>query len=184
MTHKKAPNLWKDVPPGKNPPKEINVVVEIPKRSRNKYEYREEEGYFKLDRVIHSPFHYSSDYGFMPQTISEDGDALDVLILTEEPTFPGCVVAVRVIGVLKMEDETGKDDKILGAPVEDPRTASYKDISEVNKHKKKEIEHFFSSYKGLEKGKWVKIKDWVGREEAWDIVEKAMKRYQEEEKDV
>lgn len=177
-------NLWKDIPTGRKPPKEVNVVIEIPRRSRNKYEYREREGYFNLDRVIYSPFHYPADYGFIPQTISRDKDALDVLLLTEEPTFPGCVVEARVIGMLKMEDETGKDDKILGAPIKDPRTTDYKNINEVNKHKKKEIEHFFSSYKGLEKDKWVKIKDWVGKEEAWEVVKNSIKRYKEEEENV
>lgn len=173
-------NLWKEVSKGPNPPQDVNVVVEIPRRSRNKYEYQERKGYFKLDRVIFSPFHYPTDYGFIPQTISEDGDALDTLILTEEATFPGCVIETRAIGVLRMEDETGIDDKILAAPVKDPRKKDYKDIEDVNEHKRTEIFHFFSDYKELEKHKWVKVKDWLGADKAHEIIEEAFERYQKE----
>lgn len=174
--------LWKDISRGKNPPKQINVVVEIPRRSRNKIEYQEREGYFKLDRVIFSPFHYPGDYGFIPQTISEDGDALDTLLLTEEPTFPGCVVEARPIGVLRMEDEKGIDDKVLAAPMKDPRKADYRDIKSVNKHKKQEIAHFFSDYKELEESKWAKVKEWLGAKKAHEQVKRAMDKYDEEEK--
>ncbi len=173
-------NLWKDIPRGKNPPKQVNAVIEIPRRSRNKIEYQDEEGYFKLDRVIHSPFHYPGDYGFIPQTISEDGDALDILVLTEEPTFTGCVIEVRPIGVLRMEDESGTDDKVLAAPMKDPRKADYRDIKSVNKHKRQEIAHFFSDYKELEKSKWVKVKNWLGAKKAHKQVKKAMDKYDEE----
>lgn len=174
-------NLWREVSRGENPPKEVNVVIEIPRRSRNKFEYQEREGYFKLDRVIFSPFHYPADYGFIPQTLTEDGDAIDTLVLTEEATFPGCVIEAKVIGVLRMEDESGIDDKILAAPKSDPRKADYEDIDDVNKHKREEIFHFFSDYKELEKHKWVKVKDWLGSEEAYNLINDSIEKYEKEE---
>ncbi len=178
----KGMNLWKDIEKGPNPPKDMNIVIEIPRRSRNKYEYHHEKGYFKLDRVIYSPVHYPGDYGFIPQTLSDDGDPLDTIVLTEEATFPGCIIEARAIGVLRMEDETGIDDKILAAPAKDPRKAEYTDIEDVNEHKRTEIYHFFSVYKELEKHKWVEIKDWLGAEKAEEIIQKAIEKYNKEEK--
>ena len=109
-------NYIKDIPIG-NPPNEINVVIEVPKGSSNKYEYDEEHNYFKIDRALHSAVFYPFDYGFVPQTRSKDSDALDVIVLTEQPTFPGCVIRARPIGVLEMEDESGIDYKILSVPI-------------------------------------------------------------------
>lgn len=171
-------NLWKNLKPGKNPPEEIFAVIEVPKGSRNKYEYDHEGGYLKLDRVLHAAVHYPSDYGFIPQTIAEDGDPIDVVVLTEEPTFPGCVVPARPIGVMRMDDEKGEDDKILAVPLVEPRLNCYNDISEIPPHWLKEIKHFFEDYKELEgKGKWAHVKKWMNAETAKTIIEKSIQEY-------
>ncbi|RLG55083.1 MAG: inorganic diphosphatase, partial [Candidatus Hydrothermarchaeota archaeon] len=132
------------------------VLVEIPEGSQNKYELDKEFEVFKLDRVLHSPLHYPADYGHVPSTLCEDGDPIDVLVLTTEPTFPGCLIKVRPIGLIEMEDEKGIDDKILAVPVDDPRFSHVKDIEDISQHILKEITHFFEMYKALEPEKWVK----------------------------
>jgi len=173
-------NLVKDVSAGKNPPDEINVVVDIPKGESNKYEYKE-EGYVELDRVLYSPFFYPVEYGFIPQSAGEDGDPLDVLLLTTYKTFPGCVIKARPLGMLVMSDEEGVDNKILAAPMPkvDPRFSELKDINDVNSHLKKEIEHFFQEMKRLEveKFKFVKVEGWKGINEAKEIIKKAVAKY-------
>lgn len=174
-------NLFKDLPTGPNPPDEINVVIDIPKGSSNKYEYQEDKGYFELDRVMYSPFFYPFDYGFIPQTASEDGDSLDVVLLTTFPTFSGCVIKARPIGVFLMKDEEGPDNKIIAVPLEnvDPRFKEIQDIKDVSEHLKKEIEVFFSDYKKLEKEKYklVKTDGYQGVEKAKEIIKKAIKKY-------
>lgn len=174
-------NLYKDLTPGKNPPKEINVVVDIPQGARNKYEYDEEGGYFKLDRTLFSPMYFPFEYGFIPQTVSEDGDSLDVVLIMSGPTFSGCVIQARPVGVLMMSDEEGVDNKIIAVPVEkvDPLLKEIKKIEDLGEHLKKEIELFFSDYKKLEteKYKFVKIKGWEGREKAEKIIKKAVDKY-------
>jgi inorganic pyrophosphatase len=148
--------------------------VEIPRGSRNKYEWDSRSG-VRLDRVLYSPLHYPADYGFLEGTLAEDGDHLDVLVFTFEPTFPGCLVEVRPIGVLDMRDEKGRDQKILAVPVADPRFDAVEDLSGVPAHFLREVEHFFTVYKELER-KPVEIYGWAGAEEAWRLVEEAQRR--------
>lgn len=174
-------NLFKDIPAGENPPEQINIVIDIPKGSKNKYEYEEDKGYFKLDRTLYSPMFFPFEYGFIPQTTSGDGDSLDVVLLTTYPTFSGCVISARPVGVLLMEDEAGIDNKIVAVPLEevDPRFGEIRKIEDLGEHLKKEIEIFLADYKKLEKEKYkfVKIKGWKGAEKAKEIIKKAVEKY-------
>ncbi len=174
-------NLFKDVSCGKNPPQEINVVVEIPKGSVNKYEIDEETGAIFLDRTLYSAQFFPFNYGFIPQTRSEDGDSLDIVLLTS-PVFSGCVVKARPIGVILMEDEGGVDNKVVCVPVEkiEPRYKEVQDVKDLGEHQKKEIQEFFETYKNLEKDKWVKITGWEGKEKAMEIITKAIEKYKAE----
>jgi inorganic pyrophosphatase len=150
----------------------IDVVIEIPKGSRNKYEYDHASGAIRLDRVLFSSVHYPADYGFVPGTKAADGDPLDVLVLVDEPTFPGCHMTVRPIGVLVMRDEKGEDEKILAVPIADPRLDEIRDIADVNEHLRAEIENFFATYKVLE-GKPTQVYGWRGRDEAWRVIKRS-----------
>lgn len=172
-------NLLQDIPCGSNPPQEINVVVEIAKGTQNKIEYDEEKGYMALDRTLYSPLIYPFEYGFIPQTRSEDGDSLDVILLASNPTFAGCVVKARPVAVMLMEDEGGIDNKIIAAPVEklDPRFKEMQDVADFPEHLKKEIQEFFEIMKRLEPNKWVKVQGWKGKEEAMKIIEKSVEKY-------
>jgi len=152
--------VYSDIPLGEKSPQIINVVIEIPKGTRNKYEYDEVLDEIRLDRVLHSPVYYPTDYGFVPHTLSEDGDHLDILVIISEPTFPGCIVSVRPIGVLDMEDEAGRDYKIIAVAEKDPRSATINALDDTNEHFRKEVSHFFETYKHLE-NKCVKIKGWM-----------------------
>ena len=167
---------WKDLAPGPHPPEVVTAVVEIPRGSRNKYELDKASGLFKLDRVLYSSVHYPGDYGLIPQTLHEDGDPLDVLVMIKEPTFTGCLIAVRPIGVLKMLDRGEPDDKILAVPVEDPMHGEYFDIADLPSHYLKEIEHFFAIYKDLE-GKRVEVAGWGKSEEAMRIINESIVRF-------
>jgi inorganic pyrophosphatase len=167
------------VPIGKNAPEIINVVIEIPRGNHHKYEYDVKMDAIKLDRVLHSAVFYPADYGFIPHTLSEDGDHLDVLVLITDPVFPGCVVEARPIGMLDMEDEAGRDWKIIAVADKDPKMEDMKAISDIDKHYRKEIEVFFRNYKELENKK-VEVKNWLSKEEAVNRIEKAMKKYLEE----
>jgi inorganic pyrophosphatase len=149
----------------------VDAIVEIPRGSRNKYEYDPDTGFIRLDRVLFSSVHYPGDYGFIPGTLSSDGDPLDVLILVEEPTFPGCRVHVRPIGVLIIEDDHEVDEKILGVPTADPRFADVADLNDLPHHWLDEVEHFFETYKSLE-GKSVTAKGWRGAREAAAVLQK------------
>jgi inorganic pyrophosphatase len=169
-------HLWRDLPPGRNPPEEVTAVIEIPSGSRNKYELDKETGLLKLDRVLSSAVHYPSDYGFIPRTLHEDGDPLDILVLLKEQTFPGCMIDVRPIGVLKMLDRGEPDDKILGVPLHDPAHEEYFDIADIPQHMLKEIEYFFTTYKDLE-GKRVQAAGWEKSERAMEIVLESIERY-------
>lgn len=148
---------------------EIEVFIEIPKGSRNKYEYDHEQNCIRLDRMLFSSMHYPADYGFIPKTLGQDGDPLDALVLLWEPTFPGCLIEARPIGLFKMTDEKGPDEKILCVPVKDPWWNYLKELDEVPPHLLREIEHFFTVYKDLEKKK-VGVGGWAGREEAEKII--------------
>jgi inorganic pyrophosphatase len=152
------------------------VLVEIPKRSRNKYEYDEEMGLLRFDRMLFSAVHYPSDYGFIMDTLAEDGDALDALVLVSEPTFPGCLIEVKPIGLFNMWDEKGRDEKILCVPVSDPHWNNLEDLSDVTPHLLIEIKHFFSVYKDLEKKK-VGVEGWEGRKKAEQVIEEAQERF-------
>jgi len=143
----------------------VEAVVEIPKGSRNKYEVDHATGIIRLDRVLFASIHYPTDYGFIPGTRAADGDPLDVLILVEEPTFPGCHVMIRLLGVLHMRDENGPDDKLLGIPVGEPRFDKIDDLEVLPQHRLVELEHFFATYKQLE-GKTSVVTGWSGREAA------------------
>jgi inorganic pyrophosphatase len=143
----------------------IDAVVETPKGSRNKYEFDPDTGAIRLDRVLFSSIHYPGDYGFIPDTVSGDGDPLDILILVEEPTFPGCRVRVRPIGVLLMEDGDVEDEKLLGVPVGDPRFAEVVDLLQLPHHWLEEVENFFEMYKALEE-KTTATGGWRGSAEA------------------
>lgn len=154
----------------------VSVMVEIPKGSRNKYEYDKETGHIKFDRMLYSSVHYPSDYGFIFDTLAEDGDALDALVLVWEQTFPGCVIEAKPIGLFKMWDEKGPDAKILCVPVKDPFWNHIEKLSDAPPHLLKEIEHFFTIYKELE-GKKTGVEGWEDREQAVKIIEKSRERY-------
>lgn len=155
---------------GPNAPEVFNTVIEIPRGSTNKYEVDAETGIVKLDRVLYSPLFYPFDYGYIPQTHYLDGDPLDVLVLLSHPTFPGCVVEAAAIGVLKMTDEKGPDEKILCVATKDPRYGYRRSLSQLNTHTTKEIMHFFKVYKDLE-DKAVEVLGWEGPELARQLIE-------------
>ncbi len=148
----------------------IDVFVEIPRGSRNKYEFDPEAGAIRLDRVLYSSVHYPTDYGFIPGTEGADGDPLDVLVIVEEPTFPGCRVKARAIGVLHMEDEAGRDEKILAVTTADPRFEGIVNLKQLQAHWLQEIENFFHTYKALE-NKETCVIGWGSLEEALEIIE-------------
>jgi len=168
-----------NVPIGKDAPKIFRVVIEIPRGVHHKYEYDEKLDIIKLDRVLHSAMFYPTDYGFIPQTRSEDGDHLDALVLITDPLFPGCVVDVWPIGMLDMEDEAGRDQKIIAVAEDDPKMSNIQSMQDMDVHFKKEIEQFFKEYKELEHKK-VEIKQWHGKEEAIRMIERAMECYKKE----
>jgi inorganic pyrophosphatase len=169
-------NLLHDIAPGTS--EEMNVIIEIPRGSMNKYEIDKETGLIMLDRVLHTAQQYPFDYGFVPQTLWDDGDALDVVLLTTQPLAPGILVHARPIAVLPMIDGGDKDEKILAVPASDPRFADIKDLSDVNKHTLKEISHFFLTYKQLQK-KEVSLEEWQGKEAAVAAFNRACQMYQE-----
>lgn len=156
---------------------ELEAVVEIPRGSRNKYEMNYETGDIWLDRALWTATRYPADYGFVPNTLAEDGDPLDILVIIDEPTFPGCHIRVRPLGVFWMHDEAGPDAKILSVPVGDPRWTGIDDVSEVPPFMLQEIENFFEIYKTLEPGKSTHTAGWQGRPEAEHAVEDAVKRH-------
>ena len=156
--------------------KTFDVLIEIPKGSRNKYEYDFELKKVRYDRMIFSSMMYPADYGFIPDSLALDGDPLDVLVLVTEPTFPGCVMEVKAIGVFHMADEKGPDEKIICVPVSDPIWNTLEDLDDVNPHLKKEIEHFFQVYKDLEQKK-VDVEGFGDVKQAERIIEECLKRY-------
>ncbi len=151
----------------------VQVVVEIPCGSRNKYEYDPTLDVIALDRPLYSAVHYPTDYGFVPGTKASDGDPIDALVMVEEPTFPGCLIRVRLIGVLMIEDGDTVEPKLLAVPVNEPRFAAYQGIKDVPDHLLKEIENFFDIYKQLE-GKKVKARGWQGANQAETALERAI----------
>lgn len=156
----------------------VTVRIEIPKGSRNKYELDKKTGLIKFDRMLFSAMHYPSDYGFILDTLAEDGDPLDALVLVWEPTFPGCLIDAKPIGLFKMWDEKGRDEKILCVPVSDPMWNHLNRLSDVPPHLLKEIEHFFTVYKELE-AKKTGVEGWEDREAALSVVNSASERFTE-----
>lgn len=166
-----------ELPIGDKTPEVINAVIEIPLDAVNKYEYDKQLHVFRLDRNLYSPVHYPGDYGFIPSTLSDDGDPLDVLVLVDAGSFPGCVMQVRPIGLLEMLDQGVLDEKVLAVGKNNPRYRDVWNYSEIYPHMLKEITHFFSIYKDLE-GKRVEIKSWHDAAYARDHVIRAAKNFQ------
>ena len=167
-------NLWHEIKPGDE--KAMNVIVEINRGSKNKYEVDKETGLIALDRVSHTAQDFPFDYGFVPQSLWDDGDPLDVILLTTYPLLPGILVKARPIAVMGMIDSGDKDDKVIAVPVDDPRFADIKDLGDINKHTLKEIEHFYSTYKKLQ-DKVVEVTGFSGRAEAEAVFIKGLKLY-------
>ncbi len=156
---------------------EFDVTIEIPKGQRNKYEVDHKTGRMRLDRMLFTSTRYPADYGFIEETLGLDGDPLDALVLLDEPTFPGCLVLARTIGMFRMTDEKGGDDKVLCVPASDPRMEHLKDIHDMPEYDRLEIQHFFEVYKDLEPGKSVEGATWVGRDEAEAEIVRSRERY-------
>lgn len=159
---------------------QFDVTIEIPKGQRNKYEVDHVTGRVRLDRYLYTPMAYPTDYGFIDDTLGEDGDPLDALVLLPQPVFPGCIVEARPVGMFRMTDEQGGDDKVLCVPAGDPRWDHINDIGDVPDHELDEIKHFFVHYKDLEPGKFVEAADWVGRAEAEAEVKRSVERFRAE----
>jgi inorganic pyrophosphatase len=174
MTH-----LWHNLSPGPSAPDVVYVVVEVPKGGHNKYEYSKGTGVIKLDRVLYSPVFYPGDYGFIPQSYYGDGDPLDVLVMMEEPTFPGCVIEARPVAMLRLLDKGEHDDKVLAVPATDPVYEDYHDLEDLPKHFPKAVEHFFITYKQLQ-GHKVESQGWVGMKEARLAIENSMQQYRDQ----
>ncbi len=169
-------NLLHDIAPGK--PEAINVIIEINKGAKNKYEIDKETGIIALDRVAHTAQDFPFDYGFIPQTLWDDGDAVDVVLLTTYPLIPGILVRARPIAIMSMIDSGDRDDKIIAVPKDDPRWADTKDLKDINAHTLKEIEHFYSTYKKLQ-NKVVEVTGFKGQKEAVEAFERGQKLYKE-----
>ena len=158
---------------------EFDVLVEIPKGSRNKYEVDHESGRIRLDRTLFTATQYPADYGFIEDTLGEDGDPLDALVLVQEPTFPGCLIKSRAIGMFRMKDEKGGDDKVLCVPSDDPRQEHLRDIHHLPEFDRMEIQHFFTVYKDLDADRHSEVRGWGTREDALRTIAEARRRFQE-----
>lgn len=169
-------NLLHDISPGES--NKMNVIIEINKGSKNKYEIDKSTGIIALDRVAHTAQEFPYDYGFVPQTLWDDGDALDVILLTTHPLHPGILARSRAVAIMSMVDDGDNDDKIIAVPVDDPRWDDVKDLSDMNKHTLKEMEHFYSTYKKVQ-GKEVKVTGFKGRKEAEEAFSRGVKLYKE-----
>ncbi len=167
----------KNIKPGKNPPEDVNVIIEIPEGSMIKYELDKDAGVIAVDRFVRTTMGYPANYGFVPNTTAGDGDPVDVLVLCSQPLHPGVMINVIPIAMLEMEDESGKDEKIIAVPSEksDPMYGIMKDLGDISEHVKAKIKHFFEHYKELEPGKWVKISDWKGKAEAMKTISEGIK---------
>ena len=159
---------------------EFDVLVEIPRGSRNKYEVDHESGRIRLDRMLFTATRYPHDYGYVEGTLGEDGDPLDAMVILDEPTFPGCLIRCRAIAMFRMTDEAGGDDKVLCVVAGDPRADHFQDIEDLPHFDRLEVQHFFEVYKDLEPGKSVEGATWTGREEAEAEIEKSRRRFADE----
>ena len=162
--------------PAQPKPGQLNVLIEIPGGSKNKYEFDKDMGAMALDRVLYASVQYPYDYGFIPNTLAGDGDPLDGMVIMDQPTFPGCVITVRPLGMLEMIDGGDPDEKLLCVPVKDPRYANVNSLGDVAQHRLDEIAEFFATYKRLEKKETI-IQGWKGLEEANKIIEQSLKAY-------
>ena len=162
--------------PGVNNPEIVNAVVEIPFGSRIKYEIDHVTNLVKVDRVLYSPIHYPAEYGYIPHTLADDGDPLDILVMIQGATYPGVVIEARPIGALKMRDDKGQDDKIMSVAINDPNFAHVFELKDLPPHLLREVEHFFLTYKNLE-AKDVQSQGWVGLEEARNIITQSIQAY-------
>lgn len=169
-------NRLYDLDPGADAPEIVRMIVEIPQHSANKYEYDGKLGVFRLDRALYSPLHYPGDYGFIPGTLADDNDPLDVLVLVQQPSFPGVMIEVRPVGVLNMRDSNEIDQKILSVPTRNPRYDQIHTMDQIFSHVRREIEHFFSIYKELE-GKVTAMEGWGGPREARKAITESRQRY-------
>lgn len=167
-----------DIDPGEEMPEIVRMIVEIPKNSANKYEYDGKLGLFRLDRSLYSSVHYPGDYGFIPGTLAEDNDPLDILTLVTEPSVTGCLIMVRPVGILNMIDSSERDQKVLAVPTRNPRYEQIHTIDQVFPHVRREIEHFFTIYKELE-GKRTEIEGWGGPKEARKAILESRQSYME-----
>ncbi len=165
------------MPAGPDPPRVIYAVIETPKGSKNKYEYSRDMDALVLDRVLHSSVVYPLAYGFVPGTMYEDGDPLDVMVLMSEPVDPGCVVRAKPLGMLRMMDGGDPDDKILASVVGDPRVLEMESYEDLPRHELLEITEFFRYYKRLEEGRATEVKGWAGRDEAFEAIQRSVERY-------
>ncbi|MEK7185882.1 MAG: inorganic diphosphatase [Patescibacteria group bacterium] len=162
---------------GKNPPEEVNVYIEIPEGVSVKYELDKDSGFIFVDRFLFTEMNYPFNYGFIPNTLADDGDPVDALVLSSNPVVPGVVIACRPIGMLEMEDEAGIDNKIIAVPMPkvDNKFKDYNDVSDIPQKTKDDLKYFFENYKKSEPGKWVKIKDWKGKTEALADIKRSIK---------
>lgn len=174
-------NLWHDVSVGDKAPDEINVIIEIGKGSKNKYEIDKETGLIALDRAMHTAQDYPFDYGFVPQTLWDDNDALDVVVLATYPLNTGILIRVRPVAIMGMIDDGEADDKIIAVPVDDPRWDEVTDLEDINKHTIKEMEHFFSTYKKIQE-KEVTVTGFKGKKEAKEAIKRSQEIYKEKYK--
>ncbi|MFW9922476.1 MAG: inorganic diphosphatase [Candidatus Thorarchaeota archaeon] len=172
-------NLWTEITPGPNAPEIVFAVIETPQGSKNKFEFDKNVMAIYLDRVLYSSVVFPISYGFIPQTLGDDEDPLDIMVLITEPTFPGCLVTARPIGVLRMKDEKGNDDKIIAVAQNDPRLDEANSLDWVPKHQLIEIEEFFRDYKKLEKGKKTEVQGWEGKTQALEIIKHSIVNFQE-----
>jgi len=170
-------NLY-DLDPGPEAPEYVRAIIEIPKNSSNKYEYDPRVELFRMDRALYSPLHYPGDYGFIPGTLAEDNDPMDVLVLLSQPTFTGCIFEVRPVGILNMEDNAERDQKVLAVPRNDPRYDQIHTMDQIFSHVRREIEHFFTIYKELE-GKLTRMQGWGGPAEARRAIVESRRVYLE-----
>lgn len=170
-------NILKKLPPGPNPPKEVYCLVEIPRGCTNKYEYHKKFGIFILDRVLYESVFYPCEYGNVPQTSTEDGDPLDIMVLSTFPTFPGCLIIARPVGALRLLDSGRKDDKIIAVPRDDPRFDHIEDLENLTPHFKKEIRNFWENYAELQPGKKIEIVGWREAKAAYQLINDAIKNF-------